>query len=210
MNNCQHNEFQFECQKCGTCCSNKNEGQTYIEIGEICELTEKLGISLKDFLYKYIEIKDEIVNLENEELQFRVFVIKQKNGSCVFLQDKKCNIYEFRPFICRHHPFSEEILNNQDNFKKFLTTCKGFGKGKIYTEKEIKEKLKQDYLFHRKLYQNSNFLNSLKIEKILNKMRTKFEKENQIIEEAALELIKNKLLSESLSYYYQENQEKTI
>lgn len=171
---------------------------------QVYKLSQQLNMPLIDFLKNYIELKDEKFTLENTEMPFKVLILKQNNDSCIFLHNKKCKIHKFKPFQCQHYPFFEEIFNNKENFKKMSLICKGFGKGKRYEEKEIKEKLDQNYLFYRKLYQDSIFIMSLNIDKIVNGLKLKLEQENQEIEESALEEIKKELLFKAIDKYYQD------
>ena len=198
MNDLGCKEFQFECVKCVNCCTDKTKGYVYLEINEIFKISKHLGISIDELLDKYIEYREEIIDLDDGEFKFNVFSITQKNGSCIFLRGGNCNIYEFRPFQCRQYPFWNDIFNNKDNFKKYKVRCNGFGKGRKYTEDEIKNKLNKDAKFQLKLIEDSKVLGSIKIEKLINSIKEQIKLDKIDIDDASLELVKKKLLAQSL------------
>jgi hypothetical protein len=201
-------EFQFECQRCGNCC-NTIEGYTFLELAELFELSQKLKKSLKTLLEEYIEFREEPLKLKGKEYRFKFFTTKQKNGACVFLQSQKCSIYEFRPFQCRQFPFCNEILNNEKILKEIRKSCHGFGKGKKFTAEEIQQRLTLDNQFRLKVFKNSDFLNSLEIEKLINNIRSKIGKEGLTIDDLALQSIQTEILLKILDFYSQKflNQE---
>ena len=54
-----------------------------------------------------------------------------EDGSCIFLQQDtegksfRCNIYDFRPALCRLYPFSYENLGNNTIALKLIPCCRG-------------------------------------------------------------------------------------
>jgi len=164
---------------------------------------------LKTLLEEYIEFREEPIELPEREYRFKFFTIKLKNDACIFLQGQKCSIYEFRPFQCRQFPFCNEILDYEEIFKEIRKGCRGFGKGKIFTDDEIQHKLTEDNEFRLKVYESSDFLNSLEIEELIQTIKNKIEKENLILDDLALQSIKVELLLRILNFYAQKflNQE---
>ena len=55
---------------------------------------------------------------------------KTENGKCIFLRDKACSIYEFRPLICRFYPFRLDLKKDVYVFNH-TDECLGIGKGEI-------------------------------------------------------------------------------
>ena len=200
MTKAHHMEFQFECQKCGNCCS-EMEGITYIDIDEIFTLCEKLQCSTQTLLERYIDFSEKTININKKEFKFKYFMIRQKQDACIFLQGHECQIYSARPFQCQQFPFWYELFNNKKIYREIEETCPGFGKGKKYTAEELEQRLTQDKEYRLKLYKSSDFLNSVGIEKLIYDIKSKIETEGFEIEEAALQSIKTDILVNLLSFY---------
>ena len=54
---------------------------------------------------------------------------KTAEGSCVFLRDDSCSIYEVRPLICRFYPFQLQYRGNSRYVFGYTEECPGIGKG---------------------------------------------------------------------------------
>jgi len=67
---------------------------------------------------------------------------KTENGKCIFLRDKACSIYEFRPLICRFYPFRLYLKKDVYVFN-YTDECPGIGKGEILKK-----------VFFKKLFDN--------------------------------------------------------
>jgi uncharacterized protein len=78
----------IDCTQCGNCC---NTLEPCIEQREIPPLAAILGIKTPEFENVYTE-KDE------------TFGISTIKSPCVFLKDKKCAVYDNRPYDCREFP----------------------------------------------------------------------------------------------------------
>lgn len=65
------------------------------------------------------------------------YKMKKKNGKCVFLDEKACKIYEFRPLICSFYPFSVTAKNGSYLFD-VCDECPGVGLGNIVSENQFK------------------------------------------------------------------------
>lgn len=86
----------FECTKCGECC----KPITKVSEEDIAQI-EKLGFNREDFLDK-----DPFGNPG--------FVLKRKDGYCMFLKDNKdgtfnCTIWGNHPQVCKDYPFFEGV-----------------------------------------------------------------------------------------------------
>ena len=75
-----------------------------------------------------------------------------KNGNCLFLKNKKCTVYKFRPTQCRTWPFWPEIMNSKQWNKEVVKFCPGIGKGKLIKEKKINEILESDKKNEKDIY----------------------------------------------------------
>jgi len=94
-------EVGFECDLCGKCCTRAFNGHIYL---------------LEDDADRIIEIDPEAVipfpyfDFCDQDGRFYVsgYSLKTKedeNGSCCFLENGRCQIYEKRPHICRIYPY---------------------------------------------------------------------------------------------------------
>ena len=54
---------------------------------------------------------------------------KTQEGRCLFLKDKLCSIYEYRPLICRFYPFQLIDLDGDHYQFKETNECPGINKG---------------------------------------------------------------------------------
>lgn len=124
-----YDKFNFDCQRCGTCCT----WPPGINPNELAELSEFLGISKTEFFNKYTE------TVKHPEYGLKVKLIK-KGGHCIFLkrEDGKasCSVYEAKPRQCRGIPLFEyaDVSGNVDPEKCFkLSVCKGLDKGPEHT-----------------------------------------------------------------------------
>jgi Fe-S-cluster containining protein len=117
----------FECRKCAQCCMNEFGDNTVIvspsQIRKICEMS---GLKRDDFVIPTpSDDRDEDGNIHTFEW------ILKKNGDCIFLKEKMCEIYECRPFICRTYPFY--LVDGK------LEVCECMGLGGNISDKESLE-----------------------------------------------------------------------
>jgi Fe-S-cluster containining protein len=113
--------FNFECQKCGSCCYHPSA----INPKELSRAANYLGISNAEFFHKYTEMHED--SLYGWKVKF-----KEKNGHCVFLEknDKaSCMIYPVRTRQCRGKPVVSI-------YGLSIDPCKGLDKGSEYTVEE--------------------------------------------------------------------------
>jgi Fe-S-cluster containining protein len=102
----------FACSRCGKCCKLP---EIILSNREIRAITIQLNIPISNFKEKYL-IKKEIHEIryvfsDRFEIQGEVFIFRKNNrGLCPFYQvidDKaSCQIYRFRPIVCRLYPFT--------------------------------------------------------------------------------------------------------
>ena len=57
--------------------------------------------------------------------------MKKLRGSCMFLRNSRCSIYQARPLICRFYPFSLCPSEDGGLEVRFDSACSGIGKGSI-------------------------------------------------------------------------------
>jgi len=109
--------LRFKCTECGKCCTGK-PGYVWITEEEMMKISASLNISLQEFKKKYTKQRNNRYSLvERKTLN--------NDYDCVFLKDKKCQVYENRPSQCRNFPWWPENLNSQDSWKQAAESCEG-------------------------------------------------------------------------------------
>ncbi len=122
------NGLQFECTKCGKCCSGF-PGYVYLSENDIKNILEYLKLDKVSMVKKYAKV----INVFGEK---RFSLIEKNNFDCIFF-DKICTIYHIRPYQCRAYPFWKRYLISQREWNKAGEFCKGINSGKIYSNEEI-------------------------------------------------------------------------
>ena len=95
-------------------------------------MASELGMATRDFTRKYCTKTN------------GWFHLKDMQGDCVFLSDKKCTVYEGRPAQCRTWPFWPENMNAKIWNTEVAKFCPGVGKGRVHTPQEIEKQLAMD------------------------------------------------------------------
>src|SRR5437764_467983 len=103
--------LKFKCTGCGKCCTGA-PGYVWINETEMQEMADFLQISLKEFMKKYVRR----VGLRYSLVESR------KTFDCVFLKEKKCQVYGARPQQCRTYPWWPQILNSQQSWENTALT----------------------------------------------------------------------------------------
>lgn len=109
--------LNFKCTECGKCCTGQ-PGFVWITSEEIKLMAETLNLSEKVFKIRFVR------NRGN-----RLALVEKKDGQggkeCIFLKDKKCQIYKARPQQCRTFPWWKENLNTEESWKLAASFCEG-------------------------------------------------------------------------------------
>ena len=106
--------LRFKCTGCGECCTGA-PGYVWLSAQEIDEIAAHLNISKEEFLSRYTRSVFGRRSLIEDKTTF----------DCVFLKDKKCNIYSARPKQCRTFPWWRENLTSLDSWKEMAERCEG-------------------------------------------------------------------------------------
>lgn len=106
--------LRFQCTECGKCCTG-SPGYVWVNEGEMAAMAQFLKIPLKDFILRYIRRVGQRYSL----------IEYKKTYDCVFLKDKKCQIYGARPSQCRTYPWWPQNLNSQTAWEETARTCEG-------------------------------------------------------------------------------------
>jgi Fe-S-cluster containining protein len=123
---------RFECQGSGRCCVSRGEfGFVYLTKDDRVRMAKVLGMNTSAFTRRYCMKTDGVWHL------------KEENADCIFLDGKRCSVYEGRPVQCRTWPFWPEVMNAKSWKSEVAAFCPGVGKGRVHTEKEIAAVLKE-------------------------------------------------------------------
>ena len=106
--------LRFECTGCGQCCTG-SPGYVWVDDKEIQEIADFLKCSLKDFAARF---------LRKVNGRFSLLELP-KTFDCIFLKDKKCQIYSVRPTQCRTFPWWPQLLKSREEWLAAATFCEG-------------------------------------------------------------------------------------
>ncbi len=104
----------FKCTGCGECCTG-SPGFVWLTQEDIKRFSSYFQISEEAFLRKYTRQVGLHISLLEKETSF----------DCIFLQDRKCSVYNARPLQCRSYPFWSAILESKDCWQKEQNYCEG-------------------------------------------------------------------------------------
>lgn len=106
--------LRFQCTGCGKCCTGP-DGYVFLSPSDIDRLSLHFELDPKDFLKKYCRFVDGRYALLD----------KAQSDDCLFLQDKKCSIYEARPTQCRTFPWWVQHLRDEKDWEEASQRCEG-------------------------------------------------------------------------------------
>lgn len=127
--------IQFECQGSGRCCVSHGEyGYVYVTAADRKRMATLKGMTTAAFTKKFCQKAEGLFRLldgpaENPK--------KPNVRPCVFLEAKRCSIYEARPTQCRTWPFWPETMSAKAWKKDVAAFCPGVGKGRTWGKEEI-------------------------------------------------------------------------
>ncbi|MDR3607855.1 MAG: YkgJ family cysteine cluster protein [Oligoflexia bacterium] len=125
--------IRFECQGTGRCCASRGSyGYVYLTLEDRRRFAKYFKISTLAFTRRHCAKTN------------GYFHLKEIKGDCQFLEGKGCSAYDARPAQCRTWPFWPENMNARTWSREVKAFCPGVGKGKLYSEAEIKALLAQD------------------------------------------------------------------
>ena len=120
--------LRFECQGSGKCCTSHGEfGFVYLTPDDRKRFAKYFKIRPSEFTKKYCDRTNGIWHLKENP----------KEPDCMFLEGKRCSVYEGRPSQCRTWPFWNEVMDAKSWAKDVASFCPGVGKGKLWSAKEI-------------------------------------------------------------------------
>lgn len=109
--------LSFECTGCGACCTG-SPGYIWVNEEEIAAIAAHLNLSIQEFSNRYLrQVHGRLSLLEDP-----------RSYDCIFLKDKKCQIYALRPTQCRTFPWWPTLLDSEESWKKAAQGCEGICK----------------------------------------------------------------------------------
>lgn len=106
--------LRFGCTECGKCCSG-SPGYVWLDEDDIENLAKRLSLSSAEFIKRY-----------TRKIGHRYSLIETSpNYDCIFLREKRCQVYEKRPKQCRSFPWWKENVENEQSWKDAKKRCEG-------------------------------------------------------------------------------------
>lgn len=139
----KENAVRFQCQGSGKCCVTHGQyGHVYLTLADRRRLAKHLGLSTSVFT-RTLCSRDAAAG-GGHVYRLKDGRLKDGNGpDCIFLEGKRCGVYEGRPEQCRTWPFWPEVMNAKKWAKEVASFCPGVGKGPKVDPLEIDALLKQ-------------------------------------------------------------------
>jgi Fe-S-cluster containining protein len=134
--------LRFECQGSGKCCTSHGEfGFVFLTREDRSRMAKYFKISTTAFTKKYCDQTNGIWHLKEDK----------SNPDCMFLNKKRCSVYEARPNQCRTWPFWPEVMNAKAWKAEVASFCPGVGKGRLWSKAEIEASMAADAENEQKL-----------------------------------------------------------
>ncbi len=108
------NGLRFKCTGCGECCTGA-PGFVWISDEEIKAIAKRLEITEEAFIKKYTHVLG----------GRRSLIEDPRTYDCVFLKEKRCEIYHDRPKQCRTFPWWPENLKSKRTWEETGERCEG-------------------------------------------------------------------------------------
>ncbi|MGX8685766.1 MAG: YkgJ family cysteine cluster protein [Spirochaetales bacterium] len=121
--------LKFSCQGCRVCCS-VDPGFVFLSEDDIQRMADGLSMERQAFIDTYCRI----VDMGQMKM---ISLLEKENYDCIFLTDKGCKVYPYRPVQCATYPFWAHILENKDAWNEEAKTCPGMNKGQLHSKEEI-------------------------------------------------------------------------
>ncbi|HJJ48748.1 MAG TPA: YkgJ family cysteine cluster protein [Methanocorpusculum sp.] len=107
----------FACRMCAKCCSGP-DNEVMVSPDEVDVLIQASGLSFAEIAEPYPEW---FQKKGGGRFTLGWILKRGQDGSCMFLKDGRCLVYQARPHICRTYPF---MLNRGE---LIISECEGCG-----------------------------------------------------------------------------------
>lgn len=129
--------LRFECTGCGKCCTGA-PGYVWVSEEEVAAMAKALNLPVESFKKKY---------LRQRYNRYALIEKKSLDGQydCIFLEGRKCTLYEARPKQCRTFPWWKQNLNSEESWKLAAKDCEGINdQAWLVPYEEIEEQLQRN------------------------------------------------------------------
>lgn len=109
-----HKGLKFQCTGCGQCCTG-SPGYVYLSPSDIEQLSAHFAISSTEFTKRYTRFVDGGYSLLDRPSSY----------DCIFLENKKCTVYNARPVQCRTFPWWIGNLDSPEAWEDAALRCEG-------------------------------------------------------------------------------------
>ena len=106
--------LRFKCTGCGGCCTG-SPGYVYLSLPDLERLASHFHCTPQEFAMRYTKLIDGQYCLLDKESSY----------DCIFLEDKKCTVYEARPTQCRTFPWWLYNLRTPEEWEEASKRCEG-------------------------------------------------------------------------------------
>ncbi len=106
--------LRFKCTGCGGCCTG-SPGYVWVSDEEVLAIAELLKITPEEFVQRHCRMFRGKLSLKE----------RPKSFDCVFLDGKRCSIYQYRPKQCRTFPWWIENIQSEESWKEAASYCEG-------------------------------------------------------------------------------------
>ena len=106
--------LKFKCTGCGNCCTGE-PGYVWLSPEEVDTISAHLEISKEKFIQTYTRSIFGQLSLREDRVTY----------DCIFLKDKRCQIYSSRPLQCRTFPWWKENITSAESWEEVKKRCEG-------------------------------------------------------------------------------------
>lgn len=136
------NGLRFECQGSGKCCTSHGEyGYVFLTLEDRKRFAKHLNMRVGEFTKKYCAQTGTVWHLKEDP----------KRPDCMFLENKRCSVYEGRPSQCRTWPFWPDVMNAKSWKTDVASFCPGVGKGKLWSADEIEKIMNEELASEKRM-----------------------------------------------------------
>lgn len=113
--------LRFECRPdCAACCVNHGtHTYVYLEGDDAERLAQHLKLDRELFHSRYTKHEDGNT------------LLRMEDPDCIFLEGKRCGVYEARPTQCRTFPFWPENMKSPERWSALRSFCPGIDQGPL-------------------------------------------------------------------------------
>jgi Fe-S-cluster containining protein len=132
---------QFVCNGCALCCGDTESRRRTILLLEIeaTEISRATSKRISDFAQEARGLPP-----------YSFLMRKNDEGKCVFLDEKRCSIYQIRPLVCQFYPFELLVGDKGRYVFDYTCECPNIGEGFVVRRSFFEELFQRS----RKMFNN--------------------------------------------------------